>query len=103
MDLEKIKNIVNSKITDELKCHLIVDCLAKDEQVIPLMLQILQVERIRKEKISMEMNQLLSKADVGLDDVKFNEGGFMQKEIYEFYKKHKDVPGVGHCFKQLKF
>lgn len=101
MDLERLKEILDSGMADDIKEFAIINTLSKDEKVIPMLMEILQREREYKKEVSIEMNLLLSKADTGLDNPKFNEGGFMQKEIYEFYKKYRDV--VGHCFKSLKF
>lgn len=102
MDLNKIKEIVNSDIPNEYKEYSIVEVLANDENVIPTIMKILDRDREFKKEISQEMNLLLSKAHIGLEDPKFNGDGFMQKEIIEFYTKYKGVKGVGHCFKDLK-
>jgi len=59
----------------------------------------LQAERELKKEIQVEMNVLLSKAHIGLENSKFNTDGFIQNEIVAFYHKYKDH--VGHCFKNL--
>jgi len=100
MDINEIKDIVNSELfSDEAKESKIIDCLAKDENVIPLVMTILRREREMKSEVLTEMNLLLSKAESGLENPKLNAGGFMQKEIAEFYKKYKNV--VNHCFKDI--
>lgn len=100
MNLDKIKLIVDADyLSYENKEFQIIECLSKDENVIPLMLKILEREREFKEDCLLDMNYLLSKADVGLDNKKFNKGNFIQKEIYDFYLKYKGF--VGHCFKIL--
>lgn len=99
MNLQELKSIINSGLPDEVVKSEIINSLAKDENVIPVVMKILERERQFKKEIHEEMNVLLSKAHIGLDDKKFNDGNFMQKEIIEFYTKYKDY--VGHCFKNL--
>ncbi len=103
MDLKALKEILNSESEPDSMEYQILNCLAKDEKIIPILMKMLDRERDIKKEISSEMNLLLSKADTGLDNPKFNSDNFMQKEIFEFYKKYKDVKGIGHCFKHLKF
>lgn len=99
MNLQELKSIINSGLPDDVVKSEIINSLAKDENVIPVVMKILERERQFKKEIHEEMNVLLSKAHIGLDDKKFNEGNFMQKEIIEFYTKYKGY--VGHCFKNL--
>jgi len=99
MDLQKIKDIVNSDLDNKSKEYKVLGVLAKDKKAIPTILEMLDRERKIKEEVQSEMNLLLSKAHIGLDNKKFNSGNFMQKEIIEFYTKYKDY--VGHCFKNL--
>ena len=99
MNLQELKSIINSGLSDEVVKSEIINSLAKDENVIPVVMKILERERKFKKEIHEEMNLLLSKAHIGLDDKKFNDGNFMQKEIIEFYTKYKGY--VGHCFKTL--
>lgn len=99
MNIEKLKQILNSGLEPKLIEQLIINCLAEDESVMPTIIRILDVERKSKKILLQDMNLLLSKAHIGLDDKKFNKDGFMQKEIIEFYRKYKDM--VGHCFKNI--
>ena len=99
MNLQELKSIINSGLPDEVVKSEIINSLAKDENIIPVVMKILERERQFKKEIHEKMNMLLSKAHVGLDDKKFNEGNFIQKEIIEFYTKYKGY--VGHCFKNL--
>jgi len=99
MNIDKLKTIINSEWSDEMKERGVINLIAKDENVIPLVMKILESEREQKKELLTDMNLLLSKAHVGLEDKKFNKGGFMQKEIVEFYTKYKD--SVGHCFKKI--
>jgi hypothetical protein len=99
MNIKELKSIINSGLPDDVIKSEIINSLAKDENVIPVVMRILERERQFKKEIHNEMNVLLSKAHIGLDDKKFNEGNFIQKEIIDFYTKYKGY--VGHCFKNL--
>src|SRR5690606_13690207 len=99
MNIQELKSIINSGLPDDIVKSEIINSLAKDENVIPVVMEILERERQFKKEIHDEMNVLLSKAHIGLDDKKFNDGNFMQKEIIEFYTKYKGY--VAHCFKNL--
>lgn len=99
MNLNKIQEIIEmSLISKADKESLIINEISKNENVVLTILRILNAERERKNELVSTMNLLLSKADVGLREPKLNEGGFMQKEISEFY----DVAEVNHCFKDAK-
>jgi len=98
MNLQKLKEILNEKLlTDSDKELLIINEIAKSENVIPTILNILESERKQKEELTLKLNLLLSKAHTGLEEPKLNKNGFMQKEILEFYKEGK----IGHCFKNI--
>lgn len=99
MNINELKSIINSGLSDDVIKSEIINSLAKDENIIPVVMKILERERQFKKEIHDEMNVLLSKAHIGLDDKKFNKGNFMQKEIIDFYTKYKGY--VGHCFKNL--
>ena len=99
MNIKELKSIINSGLPDDVIKSEIINSLAKDENVISVVMRILERERQFKKEIHNEMNVLLSKAHIGLDDKKFNEGNFIQKEIIDFYTKYKGY--VGHCFKNL--
>ena len=99
MNIKELKSIINSGLPDDVIKSEIINSLAKDENVIPVVMRILERERQFKKEIHNEMNVLLSKAHIGLDDKKFNGGNFIQKEIIDFYTKYKGY--VGHCFKNL--
>lgn len=99
MDIKKIREIVNSELSDEYTEKMIINVISKDEKVIPMIMKILEDERLYKNEVYSEMNLLLSKAHLGLENKKYNSDGFMQKEIIEFYTKYRGY--VGHCFKNL--
>jgi uncharacterized protein YebE (UPF0316 family) len=99
MNIEELKSLFNSDLSDEIKKSEIINSLARDENVIPIVMRILESERRQKKELLDNMNLLLSKAHVGLEDPKFNDGGFIQKQIVEFYIKYKNK--IGHCFKKI--
>ena len=98
MDIKLIREIVNSNANEEMIERLIIRVLAKDEKVIPIIMDILAAERKEKDYLIRDMNAELSRADIGLDNpVVINKDNFIQKEIKKFYAKYKD--SVGHCYK----
>jgi hypothetical protein len=99
MNILELKSIINSGLSDDIIKSQIIDSIAKDENVIPVVMTILEREREFKKDMLEEMNLLLSKAHVGLDNNKFNENNFIENEIIEFYKKYKGY--IGHCFKNI--
>ena len=101
MNVEELKSIINSGLPDDVVKSEIINSIAKDENVIPVVMKILERERQFKKEIHEEMNLLLSKAHIGLDNKKVNSDNFMQKEIIEFFTKYRGY--VGHCFKKLSF
>jgi hypothetical protein len=101
MNLEEIKEVVNNNnLSPEIKKGEIINIIAKDENVILIVMKILEAERKNKSELIDDMNLLLSKSHIGLEDPKFNKDGFMQQEIIGFYQKYKDF--VRHCFKKIK-
>lgn len=99
MEIQELKEILNSGLPDDLKKIKVIDSLAKDEEFIPNMMLILKREREIKKEIHDEMNLLLSKSHIALDSKELNKNGFIQNEIVAFYAKYRDY--VGHCFKKL--
>lgn len=104
MDLNRLKDILNSSNSDDMKRHMIIKVLADDEAVIPDILDLLAYERKRKKKLITEINFQLSRAHIALEKGKFDKKGlngdhFIEKEIEGFYHSFSDQ--VGHCFKKL--
>lgn len=98
MNLKAIAEILNNEmLLDTQKERAICTVIAEDATAIPAILQILDAERAEKKKLIGDLNLFLSKAHIGLETPKINKGGFMQKEISEFYKSGR----IGHCFKQI--
>jgi hypothetical protein len=108
MDIKKITLIVNSThLSDESKESLILECLSKDEEVIPIIMKILSRERSDKKELITDMNAELSRAHIYIDmrpeskeegKDSFNKG-FILDEIAKFYIKYKSY--VTHCFNRF--
>lgn len=95
MNLEKIKEIVNAgNINWEF---MLLYEISKDEKAIPSIMQILDAERRDNKELIQDLNAMLSKAHLGLEKPQINKGGFMQKEIRDFYKSGR----IGHCFANM--
>lgn len=101
MNLKKLKEILDfTLISEEEKEGLIIQCLAADEKVIPIVMKILDTERNMKKEIIMDMNELISKSEAALDSPNLNKGGFIQKQINSFFERHKETKGVFHAYRQ---
>jgi hypothetical protein len=68
MDIDKIKVIINSEMSDNDKQVIILQILAKDKQVIPYIMEMLKFERHQENKLLLETNAELSRALIVLDD-----------------------------------
>lgn len=69
MDLKSIQEIVNSnQLVAEQKEALIINILASDEKVIPLMMQILGAERRENNELISDQNLELSRALIMIQD-----------------------------------
>ena len=100
MDLTKIKHIINEEmLSEELKEDMIINIIASDKKVFTTIIKIIESERKQNDNLITDMNLLLSKAHIGLEEPIVNKNNFIQQEIIEFYHKYKDV--IGHCFKNI--
>ena len=97
MDLNKIKQIVDSKNSDFTKESQLLVLFANSEDFLPRLLEIIQYERDKNKELIGELNFQLSRADLGLEKPILNENSFINKEISNFYDRYEDF--VGHCFK----
>jgi hypothetical protein len=102
MNLQKIKSIIDCDLPEDFKRSMVIAEIAKDEQVIPDILDVLNYERKERKKVITDLNLYLSKAHVALTTPKLNKEGFVQEEIISFFIKNKSVKGVGHCFMDLE-
>jgi hypothetical protein len=99
MDLTELSGIINSGFPNDIKETMIISSLANDKKVITTILQLLESERMQEKELLLEMNVLLSKAEIGLENKKMNSKNFINKQIIDFYIKHKSK--IGHCFKDI--
>ena len=107
MDIDIIKDIVNSDSPNHLKENQLLFHLAKSESCIPTLLRILDRERSSNKELITDMNLELSRAHIYIDMMReskedskgsFNKG-FILDEIAKFYFKYKQV--VTHCFNRF--
>ena len=75
MNIQKIKDIINTNIPDELKEIYILNVISEDPNVIPTILNILEEERSRNNELILDSNTELSRALVVLKDknLKYNK------------------------------
>lgn len=100
MNIKEIKSVVNAGYDDPLCRQLIIRILSEDEELLPLLMDILAAERKRKAKLAIEINFQLSRAHLAVENPEINEDNFIDREITKFYIKNKEQ--VGHCFKDLR-
>ncbi len=112
MDLVELKQILNSDSSDEVKKSQVINCLAKDKEVIPVIMRMLEREREIKSELITDMNHELSRAHVFIDDfmpepVKLKKGetmigfdkNFVLDKIAEFYINYKSL--IRHCYNRF--
>lgn len=99
MDLEKIGQILESVLPDDLKEKKILDIMAEDNRCLEYMLFMLNSERTRKKNLISEMNVLISQTDTILENPKLNKDGFFTKKIKDFFTNKSGKDGIFHCFK----
>ena len=94
MDIKKIEQIVNTKLSDEQKEYLILSTISDDKNAIPTILQILDREREQREELILDSNSELSRALLVLKDknLKWNkkciaDPSWVVGEIIKHYKK----------------
>lgn len=97
MNIKAIREIVAMPIPDSVASHKIIEVLAKDEHVIPILMQILDQERRETKNLVNESNAELSRALVTLEDPHIGqkgkayiEIGFVIGEIKKHYRKWQE-------------
>lgn len=90
MNLNKIKEALNSGMPNELIRMTILEIISNDESAIPQLLEILNHERSRKKQLIADMNLELSRSYLALEEPIFRKDGFVVKKIKEFYETNKD-------------
>lgn len=106
MDIKKIKEIVNNNsLPEQMQKNYILSIIAKDEDVIPLVMEILNYERAEKKELLLDSNMELSRALITLQDPNIGktkpkpyiELDFVIGEIKKHYLKWQDK--IKCCFK----
>lgn len=100
MNLANLKIVLNSSQPDNIKRAAIISILAEDKQVIPLIMDILEQERIQNKELLSDMNLELSRSFITITDPNFAKEGakakrdqpyisrdFVIGEIKKFYLK----------------
>ena len=96
MNIENIKAILEMEVAPSIQEQLIISELAKDPNVIPTMLSILQHERETKEELFQNTNAELSRALVTIIDENYGKKGayidriWVAGEIKKHFLKWKD-------------
>jgi hypothetical protein len=88
MNIEQIKQIVNSSVKDDVKEALIIRVLALDKKVIPDILNVLYGEREQKERLITDMNVEISRYNIHINNktlLKENKD-FLNKETKKLYQ-----------------
>lgn len=102
MNLNKIREILdNDLIFESTKRYAIIREIAEDKNAVKDILQIIEAERDETKKLILEMNEIISKSKIGLENKKLNKQmGGVENIIHEFYKKMKGRFGIGYLFKE---
>lgn len=98
MNIKQIKEVVNLNISDEQKERCILAIIADDKEAIPNILNILNIEREKREELILDSNAELSRALIILKDnnLKYNskkiiaDPKWVVGEIIKHYQKWKD-------------
>lgn len=101
MNIEKIKEIVNDNTqSNDYKKLLIVEVLAEDKSIIPMILSVLESERKQSFELISDMNLELSRCHLLVENPKTgkinNLKQFTLDKVKEFYLKYKDR--IRHSF-----
>jgi hypothetical protein len=106
MDLKKLKAIlINDDLPDDHKKYLIIKVLSDDKEVIPMILEILDVERENKKELIIDLNLELSRAHIMIEMLPESkkklslDRQFVLDKIAEFYIKWKGK--IRHCFNRF--
>lgn len=90
MNLDKIKEIVNSDLPRVFQRKKILETIALDEDALPDIIHIIEFEKVYKDQLIRELNMALSKGLVALEQTKIltdKERQDFISDIKEFYLK----------------
>ena len=97
MDLKLLKQVLEYDLLDEVKENLILQVLAKDKEVIPNLLKMLDCEREFNQDLLLDINEELSKTYMTLKMSKDKNKTFLEQKTFilgsvkKFYEKYKEV------------
>ena len=98
MNLKELKEIINSGLSEEVTKSEIINCLARDKNVIPTIMRILERERVEKNELILDQNAELSRALIVLSDDNLNpskkvvcEPKWVVEEIKKHYRKWNHI------------
>jgi len=103
MKLQEIKKVLDLGIPEDIQERMILKIIADDEAAIPAIMQILAFEREAKKDTIIEMNLLISKAEVCLENRKLQKQSGIMDDIKNFFRKHTGTHHIGHCFKSKSY
>lgn len=96
MDLKKIKEILDiDTASDKVKESAIIDVLAQDKRLIPILLSILQAERLEKKDTISDCSLALACSHMYINDTKVTgkkraiDRDCVLDMIKDFYEKYK--------------
>lgn len=82
MNLKKIQEILNIPLPDEVKTRLILQEIAKDKEVIPYILILLNEERVSKNMVLSELSAVANKLVVNVLDLEGDENLSKRSEAF---------------------
>lgn len=88
MNIKELREIVNSNHDDRIIEIMVIESLSRSENVIPIIMKLLNKERQIKREIQNNLNELVCKSYVGLNNKDLNKDDFMQKDIEGFFKEY---------------
>jgi hypothetical protein len=98
MNIQKIKEIVNSSLPENVMSNYILSIIADDKRAIPYILEIIQHERELKQELILDTNAELSRALLVLNDknLKWNkkvvtDPSWVVEQIKLHYEKWKGI------------
>lgn len=91
MNLNNIKEIVDSNLPNNIKEKLIIVELSKDSQVIPKVMEILNVEREANKSLITDANVQISRFVAQAQSPRLVEKEFLIEQAKKFYDKYEQI------------
>ena len=104
MNLEKIKEIVNSNILEEYKKQRILKELSQDPNVVNTLIELLSLERTRGKELIADLNLEVSRYNVHVNNIELLNSNidFLNTETKNLYGKWREFisPLLNNKFKR---